>query len=260
MEFLTVKSLWREEKGFSLLRGNIGEQYIFLHFLTPAVLYFESGAEKVRQGGCVIYESGSRQEFSSPECELIHDWFHADEGCGRLMEKYEVLPQTVYYPENSREITDIITETELELIKKDKYYKDICSANAEKLFARLSRAAERNAGIIDTARKDEFVKARTIIHADFRRDWSVEEMARLVNLSASRFYDLYKKIFGITPQKDLCTVRIQRAQAVLMREKCTVAQAAQLCGYNNEYHFIRQFKKITGTTPGKLNKIGREEK
>jgi len=29
----------------------------------------------------------------------------------------------------------------------------------------------------------------------------------------------------------------------------TIREIAFACGYGNEYHFIRQFKKITGKTP-----------
>ena len=35
MKFFLIETLWHEKKGFVLHRDSIGEQYIFIHFLTP---------------------------------------------------------------------------------------------------------------------------------------------------------------------------------------------------------------------------------
>jgi len=37
---------------------------------------------------------------------------------------------------------------------------------------------------------------------------------------------------------------------MLERGDMTIAKVAELTGYTNQYHFIRQFKQITGKTPG----------
>ena len=84
-------------------------------------------------------------------------------------------------------------------------------------------------------------------------------MAELVNLSPSRFYSLYKAMFGISPQQDLIRKRIQTAQILLDKQEFTVCEVAKLTGYGNQYHFIRQFREMTGMTPGSfLKKSGRQ--
>ncbi|MDD6484996.1 MAG: AraC family transcriptional regulator [Clostridiales bacterium] len=254
MNFLLIEALWPEEQNFVLHRDNIGEQYIFIHFLTPVTAILKGETVDIEPGGCVFFGKNSMQHFSSQLCSLLHDWFHADSSCGELMEKYGLECETVYYPSDSDEITRIITEIELEYINKAPHFAEAASAAAEQLFIKLSRSKESTpAQPVDLWQKERFIQARSKIHMDICRQWTAEDMAKLVNMSPSRFYYLYKKMFGISPQKDLIRKRIQTAQMLLCENSFTVCQVARLCGYNNPYHFIRQFKQITGTTPGKTS-------
>lgn len=62
---------------------------------------------------------------------------------------------------------------------------------------------------------------------------------------------LYSQLFGISFQKDLIQMKIDFALDLLSHTTLTVEEIAKLCGYNNTVHFHRQFKQITGMTPGK---------
>lgn len=252
MEILLAQSLWPEPTDFFLCRKNIGCEYIFLHFLTPAILHFEEDVA-VKPGGCVFFEPYSEQYFSSPDVELLHDWFHADEKLGKLLKKYGIESRKVYYPQDSDEITKLITEIELEHLKKNEYYHSAITAAVEKLLINLARTdnLSQSSYGIDEDRRNELGNARAKIHMEYAKNWTVEEMAKLVNLSPSRFYAVYKRVFGISPMHDLCNTRIQRARILLSYGGYSVEQVAELTGYNNQYHFIRQFKQFTGVTPGK---------
>lgn len=239
------------KKGFCLNRSNIGERYIFIHFLTPVTAVLNGKNVRILPGGCVIWSKGSAQQFCSDECELVHDWFHALAGCEQLMEKYSLKSQTVYYPQNSAEITGIIEEIETEVMAKNPYYDTICTANAHRLFALLARSQMQHLFAKLNSKKAVFDKAREKIHSECEKSWNTASMARLVNMSQASFYRNYKSLYGTSPQQDLAHARILRAQLLLMQCKYPVTEAAEACGYNNQYHFIRTFKKIVGTTPGK---------
>lgn len=260
MNFLIVAALWQEKKDFVLHRDNIGEQYIFTHFLTPVTVRINNEDVFVKPGGCIFFGMNSMQHFSSSLCGLLHNWFHADSSCGDLMKKYGLLCNRIYYPENTDEITSMINEIELEYINKKPHYKEAVTAIAENMFIKIARSEGRNSDItVDIIQKDQFIKARAHIHMNIQKPWTVQSMAKLVNLSDSRFHCIYKKLFGISPQRDLIYKRIQTATTLLLDRDVTVEKAAELCGYNNPYHFIRQFKQITGTTPGKLLKGVKED-
>ena len=107
MKFFLVETLWPEKKGFVLHRNSIGEQYIFIHFLTPVTAVLRGEKTEIKSGGCVFFGANAMQHFSSSNCELVHDWFHVDIDCGALMEKYGLECEKVYYPDNSDEITKL---------------------------------------------------------------------------------------------------------------------------------------------------------
>lgn len=256
MEFKLVRTMWQENEDFELFRENIGNEYIFIHVLTSAKTLIDGKLVKIHPGGCVFYEMNKPQYLKADGVKLVHDWFHADPSCGKLMERYGLCASKIYYPRSGSEITRLIDEIELEQLKMEKYSDRAIAAIAEKLFITVSRAESSNKIMpLYSARKEEFINARAQIHSELSHQWKIDEMARIVNMSSSRFYVLYKEFFGITPQNDLINKRIQTARILLGNGGCTIEQAAAQTGYTNIYHFIRQFKKIIGQTPGEFRKI-----
>lgn len=74
-------------------------------------------------------------------------------------------------------------------------------------------------------------------------------MAKETGFSTSRFYGIYKSIYGISPNADLINARIEAAKKMLLYEKKKVQDIAGILGYDNTTHFIRQFKQNTGYSP-----------
>ncbi len=254
MNFLIVKTLWREKKGFELDRKTIGDMYIFIKYHTPVTAILHGEKVNIKQGGCVFFAPNKPQHFYSKETSLIHDWFHAEtEWCRRLLDKYSLETEVVYYPQNTTEITDMIKSIELEYIKKEPYYEEVSSALAQKLFASLSRSKNTDGQYTYSNKEKEcFENAREEIHLRFKENWNVSKMAQLVSLSESRFFYIYKKIFGISPIKDLLNTKIARAQMLLISTDLSVEEISTLSGFNNHFHFIRTFKKFAEITPGRF--------
>lgn len=256
MKFIRVKSLWPEKEPFYLERPDTGEEYIFLHFLSSAEVWLNGRWNPVEAGACIFYDTHSLQRFRTKENRLLHDWFHAEGDCKAVMEKYRLSFNRIYYPARDGQITRLIQEIELEMLSQDPFFEDICALKAEELFAHLARflcPPEHERGIPADI-KQRFAELRSRIHQTFEQDWTIETMAREINLSPSRFYSLYKQIFGITPKHDLQTLRIDHAKTLLLQNRYTVEQVAEMTGYHNPYHFIRQFKQFMGITPGKYAK------
>lgn len=254
MNFLKIHSLYPEQKGFTINRHDLGKTAIFCHFLTPVSVYFGKTEVKLRSGACIFWDLHAHQHFSCNECDMLHNWFHADDSIHAMMQKYGLNYETVYYPLNNDAITQIFQHINAELTQKSPFYREATDALAERFFVEIARAdeTEKISPGIDSEQKALFFEARSQIHMDIHNNWTTEAMAKLVNMSPSRFYSLYQKYFGISPHKDLIQRRIQAAQMLLECEDATVAKIAEQTGYTNQYHFIRQFKQITGKTPGQI--------
>jgi PAS domain S-box-containing protein len=80
---------------------------------------------------------------------------------------------------------------------------------------------------------------------------SVKEMAREAGLSESHFSRTFKRITGETPHQFALRVRLERASAALARSSVTsIADVATECGFFDQSHFTREFRKKFGMTPG----------
>ena len=254
MNFITIQPLFPERKGFGINRPDLGETTIFCHFLTPLTIWFGETELKLQPGACVFWDFHAHQHYAWPDCALLHNWFHSDDTMHPMMDKFKLEYETVYYPHDNDAITKIFQQISMELTQKSPFYHEAVDALAESLFIEIARSdkMEKVSSPIISEQKEKFLMVRSQIHMEIHKPWTVEDMAKYVNMSPSRFYELYKKFFGVSPQKDLIIRRIHAAEAMLERGDITIAKVAELTGYTNQYHFIRQFKQITGKTPGQV--------
>ena len=95
---------------------------------------------------------------------------------------------------------------------------------------------------------------RAKIYRNPQQKWNVDTMAADVNMSRSYFQHIYREFFGISCISDVISSKIEKAKELLTETSCTVSQVSAMCGYENEEHFMRQFKKLVGVTPTRFRK------
>lgn len=79
--------------------------------------------------------------------------------------------------------------------------------------------------------------------------WTVDTMAEYVHISPSYLQHLYRELFGISCIQEVIQARLNTARFYLRTTDISVQSISVLCGYENELHFMRQFKKFTDMTP-----------
>ena len=94
-----------------------------------------------------------------------------------------------------------------------------------------------------------------LLSKDLSRQWSVEEMARMVRLSASQLHKLFKQETGMTPAQFLHLERLQRSCRLLETSFEIIKEIRIRVGINDNSHFIRDFKKRYGVTPGEYRQM-----
>ena len=69
-----------------------------------------------------------------------------------------------------------------------------------------------------------------------------------MSLSASYFQTLYRAEFGVSCYEDVLRAKTGLAEYYLANTDMQVREIAALCGFENDVHFMRQFRKRTGST------------
>lgn len=256
IEFAKIKSLWPESEEFFIDSTDCSGEYVFIHFITPAKLLDNSdGGTVVPAGSCIIYDRYARRRFSAYGGSLIHDWCHIRGGLDEILGKYGFECGRIYTVSDGAGITELMQKIELEILRGEVFSDSAAALLFEKLIIAVLRGASGKGRhrLIKADTVSRFSELRVRICTSYNEDWSIARMAECVNLSQSRFYALYKEIFGISPNADLQAIRIEHAKTLLLQNKYLIREIAEMTGYTNQYHFIRRFREYTGTTPGKFS-------
>lgn len=91
--------------------------------------------------------------------------------------------------------------------------------------------------------------AKQFISENYHLDISLDELARKEYLSSSYFSRAFSELVGVSFTEYLKTVRIKRAQSLLLSTDKGVAEIAASVGYQDPNYFSRVFKLLTGKSP-----------
>jgi AraC-like DNA-binding protein len=101
------------------------------------------------------------------------------------------------------------------------------------------------AGLRDT----HVARALALLHRDIARPWTVDELGREVGLSRSALADRFTRLIGMPPMHYVASWRMQVATQRLRNTSASLAQVADMVGYESEAAFSRAFKKAVGVAP-----------
>jgi AraC-like DNA-binding protein len=76
-----------------------------------------------------------------------------------------------------------------------------------------------------------------------------DELAKLTDLSPSRFHALFLDATGQSPLEYLTRLRLKRAQELLLSTAAPVQDIANRVGFRDPFHFTRTFKRLSGQSP-----------
>lgn len=117
------------------------------------------------------------------------------------------------------------------------------------LEALLLACDDQNAA--QTTRSGEPRIHRAMDHIDRHLDarLSLDSVASVVGLSASRLSHLFKATTGQTVQAYIEARRLRRAADLLGRTSFPIQQIAASAGFDSPFYFAQRFKRWTGLTP-----------
>lgn len=239
--------------------------FVMMCFTTPFFIRTESGIENGIPGDFIIVKPGFPQYHGPVNVDNMsggfrNDWLHiSGNGIINLAEKYDVPFNHIIHTKERTFLTPYFLKIESERMYCKPYWKEHLDLILEEIFMlagryRQVRIESRNLTSMERGYKDKFSEAKTYIHENFEKSWTVKEMADILNLSTNRFTVLYGKFFSASPKEELIIKRIDEAKKLLLYTKSNIEEIAIACGFTNLYYFSFAFQKRTGFSPVSFRK------
>ncbi|WP_240941392.1 AraC family transcriptional regulator [Paenibacillus sp. HB172176] len=87
------------------------------------------------------------------------------------------------------------------------------------------------------------------IGANYKEVITIEQLARMAEISPKYYVSLFKKTYGKTAMDYVKEVRVNRAKRLMLQEGALLRDVAYQVGYHDEFYFSRIFKKEVGVSP-----------
>lgn len=232
------------------------KEYTFIHFLSPAIV--KSGGELVEAdtGACLVYSPGHPQHYAGRGKRWSNDWAtFTGASAEKLVHEAKVPINRVFYPSRTHFVASLLEKIKYERSKRENQWDNVATMALNEVFIKLARFSKEDAASFPSDHSQNLREIRAEAHDRLSENWPIEEMARMANLSCSRFASLYKNQFGVSPTEDLIRSRIERAKELLSRVRVNVKAISKACGFESVHYFHRSFKKRVGVTPKHYHRV-----
>lgn len=113
---------------------------------------------------------------------------------------------------------------------------------------------EQSAGLLVALTDKQLQPALVAMCDKPAQTWTVGALAEMAYMSRSSFAERFNALVGKAPMEFLTEWRMQLARRWLERDRLSVTEVAERCGYQSETAFSKAFKRITGVGPGEFRR------
>lgn len=132
--------------------------------------------------------------------------------------------------------------------KKLGYYEKSMSIFYEICFCLQNKKNE----YLDKTKKEYMKLAYEYIVKNYKStDFNYKELCETCGLKYTYFSELFRKSYGMSPVEFVTNMKIDYAKELLARDRYSITEISQFCGFNDVYYFSKVFKKKTGFSPKK---------
>ncbi len=103
----------------------------------------------------------------------------------------------------------------------------------------------------DLSYSEIVTESEIVIESMLETGINVNELAGMLGVSRSTLWRAFKAVTDQTPHEWIRSQRILQACNFLKQKDLTLQEISYACGFKSEKYFMRCFKNVTGTTPGK---------
>lgn len=253
MKIVNVGCNYRHPADFHINRPYGSGDYIFLVLKTDAFFIFNNEKHIAPPNSVVLFKKGTPQIYGALSKEFVNDWIHfdIDDEEKNGIQKLDIPFDTILSVNSITIFSELIKNVFCEKYSQNLYKDDSMNLYFNLILKKLSEMLKSPVLEKENPYYNIFCDLRNEIHLTPQNDWNIDGICKKLNLSRSYVQHLYKSFFGASIMEEVLLGRIEYAKYLLSSTDFTVYSISDMCGYTNDVHFMRLFKKVTGTTPSK---------
>ncbi len=239
---------YTHSQNFAINRPTGSGDYLLLLVKTPAIFSLQGKAVTAEKNSVIIYNKNTPQVYCANQGSFTNDFIHFE--AENELELRNLPFDTLFTLPSIKQVGKILKDIYLEFISNNANREESMELLLKLLFVKINElVAFKPQNTVLYGYYDALLNLRSLIYRHPEEKWTVSRLSNQVNLSPSHFQRLYKNTFGVTCIADVIACKMEYAKASLAATGGTVREIAALCGYENEEHFMRQFKQEVGVTP-----------
>ena len=226
---------------------------LILIFKTPAALQLNNVVLQAPAGSAVIFSPEFHQHYGACGDEYINHWVHFDcEGDNAFLQRIGLRLNTLLTPPDITSAERVLELLSIESVSAAYNAQESIDLLLRLLLTKLADGSEKGESSLYRSALREL---RAAIYRAPSEPHSIDAIASSLSLSASHFQHLYKREFGVSCYEDVIAARHEMAKYYLRTTVLPIKKIAELCGFDNDVHFMRQFKKRNGLTATEYRKL-----
>lgn len=232
--------------------AKFGRHDFYLMYLTNGELdAVVNGVEEHITPGCAVIFPPEREYIYSKtgQSDVQYLWTHfTGYDAEPLLKRLGFGISGVFQVGIDENISGMFFQLMEDFILRDDYFIESTASKLTEILIsirrRLDTSAEQRTGSVS-----RIFESIRYIHANYKKNLTNEQLAKIENLSVSQYIELFKRCTGTTPHSYLIELRIRNSCDLLSRSDLSVTQAALAVGYQDAHYFSRIFKAYRGITP-----------
>lgn len=204
-------------------------------------------------GSAVVFSPEFHQHYGACGDEYINHWVHFDcEGDSAFLRRIGLQQNTLIAPPDLSAAERVLQLLSIESVSAAQNTQESIDLLLRLLLTKLASGSEKSESSPYRSALREF---RAAIYRTPSEPHTIDDIAKAFSLSASHFQHLYKREFGVSCYEDIINARHEMAKYYLRTTTLPIKKIAELCGFDNDVHFMRQFKKRNGLTATEYRKL-----
>ncbi|MDD6308981.1 MAG: AraC family transcriptional regulator [Clostridia bacterium] len=251
MKIVNVGYNYRHPADFCINRPYGSGDYILLVLKTDAFFVLNGKKHIAPPNSVVLFKKGTPQMYGALSKEYANDWIHfdIDDEEKTEMQKLDIPFDTILPVNSTYTLSKFIKNIFCEKYSQNLYKEDSMNLYFNLILNKLSEMLKSPILEKEKPYYEVFCRLRNEIHLTPQDNWSIDKICQKLNLSRSYIQHLYKSFFGVSIREEVVYSRMEYASFLLSSTDFTIYNISYMCGYSNDVHFMRLFKKIKGTTP-----------